>query len=63
MKIKLTPKRVYGRIVYYPSCYVSKGLASLKGRKDVKTHVFQKHQMQMLSSIGFEIELVQEVLE
>jgi len=53
MEIKISLKNVYGNWFFYPECKVSKTISSI-----AKTKTLSKEVLNSLTSIGYEIELV-----
>ena len=53
MSIKISIKNVYGNWLFYPECKISKGIAAI-----AKSKTLTKDNLDILQSIGYEINLV-----
>lgn len=59
MILKLQTRSVYGRLLAYPMCDVSKLLSRLgKRRKTMECFTFTEEDIRLLKKIGYEIEEV-----
>ena len=56
MKIKVHPKRIFGRMLYYPMCEVSSLLSQLGKRKDKIIFCFTEADLTLLRRAGVKIE-------
>lgn len=58
MKLTLQPRRFYGKIIYFPLDPVSRVLAELHRDRRANNRVLTKREVDLLKSVGFEIELI-----
>jgi hypothetical protein len=59
-KLLIQPRRVYGRVLYYPMCHFSRFLSRLGKRKNQTGYAIAEKVIRKLQKFGFVIEFVPE---
>lgn len=58
MKLKLQPREVYGRMLWYPGCENSKKLLTLKKNGGKAPIAFSENDIRVFWDVGIELEIL-----